>query len=88
MESVNASHTLTMCKYVKHLKQWLVLVSASKHKQLLLLLLNYLSSQDGGVGKHGSPSHTTTAKITTKLQNNYHPESSEKQHMEVQQPRN
>ena len=35
------------------------------------------SSQDGGIGKHGSPSCTTTAKITTKLQNNYHPESSE-----------
>ena len=29
------------------------------------------------VRKHSSPPHTTTAKITTKLQNNYHPESSE-----------
>ena len=30
-------------------------------------------SQDGGVSKHSLPPHTTTAKITTKLQNNYHP---------------
>ena len=35
------------------------------------------SGQDGGIGKRGSPPHTTTAKITTKLQNNYHPELSE-----------
>ena len=31
----------------------------------------------GGIGRQGSPPHTTTAKITTKLQNNYHPGSSE-----------
>ena len=35
------------------------------------------SGQDGGIGKHSLPSHTTTTKITTKLQNNYNPESSE-----------
>ena len=29
------------------------------------------SGQDGSVGKHSSPPCTTTAKITTKLQNNY-----------------
>ena len=34
-------------------------------------------SQDGGLGKHGSPPRTTTAKITTQLRNNYHPELSE-----------
>ena len=32
------------------------------------------SSQDGGVGEHSSPPHTTMAKIVTTLQNNYHPE--------------
>ena len=37
------------------------------------------SSQDGGVGEHSSPPHTTTAKITTNLQNNYHLELSENQ---------
>ena len=35
------------------------------------------SGQDGGVGKHGLPPYTTTTKITTRLQNKYHPESSE-----------
>ena len=35
------------------------------------------SGQDGGIGKHGLPPHTTTAKITSRLQNKYHPESSE-----------
>ena len=39
----------------------------------------HTASQDGGVGKHGLPTPTTTAKITTKLQNNYHPQSSENQ---------
>ena len=38
---------------------------------------NKTSGQDGGIGKHGLPTHTTTAKVTTKLWNNYHPESSE-----------
>ena len=33
----------------------------------------------GGVGKHGLPPCTTTAKIKTKLQNSSHPESSENQ---------
>ena len=33
--------------------------------------------QDGGISKHGLSPHTTTTKITTKLQNNSHPESSE-----------
>ena len=32
---------------------------------------------DGGIGKQASPSHTTTAKITTRLQNKYHPDLSE-----------
>ena len=36
----------------------------------------YTSSQDGGIGKHASPPHTTAAKITTRLQNKYHPELS------------
>ena len=38
-----------------------------------------ISGQDGGVGKHGLPPHTIVAKITTKIQNNYHPESPENQ---------
>ena len=29
------------------------------------------SGQDGSIGKHNSPPHTTTAKITTRLQNKY-----------------
>ena len=33
--------------------------------------------EDAGISKHGSPPDKTTAKITTKIQNNYHPESSE-----------
>ena len=37
------------------------------------------SAQNGGIGKHGSPPHTIIGKITTKLHNNYHPESSENQ---------
>ena len=32
---------------------------------------------DGGIGKHRLPPRITTAKITTKLQNYSHPESSE-----------
>ena len=35
------------------------------------------SGQDGGIGKHDLSPYTTTAKITTRLQNKYHPESSE-----------
>ena len=35
--------------------------------------------EDAGISKHGSPPDKTTAKITTKLQNNYHPELSENQ---------
>ena len=35
------------------------------------------SNQDGGVGKHALTPHITTAKITTRLQNKYHPDSSE-----------
>ena len=31
------------------------------------------------MGKRGSPPHTTTAAITTELQDNYHPEPSENQ---------
>ena len=34
------------------------------------------SGQDGGKEKHPSPPYTTTMKITTKLQNKYHPELS------------
>ena len=37
------------------------------------------SGQDGDVGKHASPPHTTTARITTRLKNKYHPELSENQ---------
>ena len=37
------------------------------------------SSQDGGTGKHSSSPHMTIAKITAKLQNDYHPQSSENQ---------
>ena len=37
------------------------------------------SGQHGGIGKHGPPPSTTIVKITTKLQNNYHPELSESQ---------
>ena len=33
--------------------------------------------EDGGIGKHILPPHTTTAKITTRLQKKYHPDSSE-----------
>ena len=35
--------------------------------------------EDGDVGKFGLPLFTTLAKITIKLQNNYHIESSENQ---------
>ena len=42
-------------------------------------MLKHISGQDGGVHKHGSPSCTSTAKITTTLQNKYHPELSENQ---------
>ena len=51
----------------------------------ILKFLSYLKwedeafSQDGGVGKHALPPHTTTAQITTRLQNKYHPDSSENQ---------
>ena len=39
-----------------------------------------ISGQDGGAVKHGSPPRTNTAKITTKLQNNYYyPELPENQ---------
>ena len=31
-----------------------------------------LAGQDGDVGKHTLPPHTTTEKITTRLQNKYH----------------
>ena len=37
------------------------------------------SGQERGVGKHGLPTLTTTAKITTKVQNNCHSEPSENQ---------
>ena len=37
------------------------------------------SNQHGGIGKHGSPPCTTTAKFATKLQNSYLPEKSENQ---------
>ena len=37
------------------------------------------SSQHGSIGKHALPPCTTTEKITTKLQNTYHPEPSENQ---------
>ena len=37
------------------------------------------SSQDGSIGKHGSPPRTTTVTVTTELQNNCRPESSENQ---------
>ena len=37
------------------------------------------SSQVGGIGKHASPPHTITEKITTRLQNKYHSGSSENQ---------
>ena len=39
----------------------------------------WTSSQDGGIGKHALPPCTTIAKITTGLQNKYHPDSSENQ---------
>ena len=45
--------------------------------EYMLREINQTSGQDGGVGKHGSPPSTTTAKITTRLQKKYHPESSE-----------
>ena len=46
------------------------------------------SGQDGGVGKHKFTLCPATAKIATKLQNKYHPESSENRAVwEVQQPR-
>ena len=48
-----------------------------------LILKNKTSSQDGGIGKHGSPPHTTMANITTRLQNNYHPESTENQKIKL-----
>ena len=35
--------------------------------------------EDESIGKHGLPPHTTKAKITTELQNNYHPKSWENQ---------
>ena len=37
------------------------------------------SGYDGGIGKHNSLPRTTTGKITTKLQSNYHPELSKNQ---------
>ena len=37
------------------------------------------SGQVGGIAKHASTPHTTTAKITTRLQNKYHLDSSENQ---------
>ena len=40
--------------------------------------LNWDSRQDGGIGKHALPPCTTIAKITTGLQNKYHPDLSEK----------
>ena len=39
--------------------------------------VNRTSGQDGGTGKHGLSPCTNTAKMTTKLQNNCHPELSE-----------
>ena len=42
-------------------------------------LKNETSGQDGGIGKHGFPPCITTAKITTKVQNNCHSEPSENQ---------
>ena len=49
----------------------------NKHKKILsIIYIRKLqtASQDGGIGKHSLPS---TGKITTRLQNKYHPESSE-----------
>ena len=49
----------------------------NKHKKILsIIYIRKLqtASQDGRIGKHSLPS---TAKITTRLQNKYHPESSE-----------
>ena len=38
-------------------------------------------TQTGDVDKHGSPPHTTTAKITTRPQSKYHPQLSENRAM-------
>ena len=46
-------------------------------KFLTVTIHNLTSGQDGGIGKQGSPLRTTRAKITIKLQNNYHSEPSE-----------
>ena len=40
-------------------------------------MISETCGQDKGIGKLGFTPHTTTAKLTTKLQNYYHPESSE-----------
>ena len=42
-----------------------------------LKLQQRTSSQNRGISKHDSPPRAFTAKITTKLQNSYHPELSE-----------
>ena len=46
--------------------------SCVKHVSLVCLRMSWeetqrSSSQDGGIGKHSSPTHTTTVKTTSKL---------------------
>ena len=45
-----------------------------QHSFLILKTFNRSSGQDGGKGKHALPSYTAREKITTKLQNKYHPD--------------
>ena len=42
-------------------------------------MISETCGQDKGIGKLGFTPHTTTAKVTTRLQNKYHPESSQNQ---------
>ena len=46
-------------------------------KSWLLKVMTWTSGQDGDTHEHSWPPHATTAKITTRLQNKYHQESSE-----------
>ena len=64
-----------LATYKKKYTVWLILFQGCKAG--FILKNESGSSQDGGIGKHSSPPHTTTAKITTKFQNNYHPELSD-----------
>ena len=50
----------------------------NKQKNSVFIKCIQTSGQDGVTGEHGLPPHTTTAKMTTELQNNYHSKSSEK----------